>query len=229
MDPHLLDNAVWSSLSGPHAIFAETIGRARRYPMEISPFGAVEDQRDLDCWNDLHRLIGPGGTVVLTANELHIPDNWEVIGGGTGQQMTGEDVFGEKYEGVLVLGVGDVPEMLDLIALTQPGPFTSRTVELGQYVGFRVGGQLVAMAGCRMNPQGWVEISAVCTHPSHQRQGLAARMVRAVVAGMRTEANEPFLHVSAKNVGAIGLYEKLGFRVRMKSEFRVVKAPNKSP
>lgn len=221
---HTLDNVVWATLTGPQSSFAEVSGRARRFPADISPFGAVEDQGDSECWEDLRRLIGPGGTVVLTGNALRVPDEWEVLSGGSGKQMTGEEVFGEVDDEAIELGVGDVPEMLDLIARTQPGPFMSRTVELGGYLGFRVDGNLVAMAGRRMHPPGWVEISAVCTDHAFQGKGLGARLVKAVAAAIRAEGDVPFLHVSETNENAIRLYEKLGFRVRMKAEFAVIQA-----
>lgn len=64
------------------------------------------------------------------------------------------------------LGTDDVPEMLDLVARTRPGPFAARTVELGCYLGIRRGGALIAMAGERMHPAGWSEVSAVCTDPA---------------------------------------------------------------
>ncbi|SAL75472.1 GCN5-related N-acetyltransferase [Caballeronia choica] len=54
--------------------------------------------------------------------------------------------------------------MLRLAEITEPGPFNSRTNELGYFFGIREGGQLVAMAGERLTAGKYVEISAVCTH-----------------------------------------------------------------
>jgi len=109
--------------------------------------------------------------------------------------------------------------MLDLIARTEPGPFLPRTIELGGYLGIRVNGELVAMAGRRINPPGWIEISAVCTAAEYRGRGYAARLVNAVVAGIRESGAEPFLHVSAEKKDAIRLYEKLGFKIRSKPTF----------
>ena len=95
------------------------------------------------------------------------------------------------------LGPADVPEMLDLVARTQPGPFLPRTITSGTYLGIRRGGALVAMAGERMRPPGWGEISAVCTDPAHRGQGLAGRLVRAVGAVVRERGDVPFLHAAA--------------------------------
>ena len=222
---HILDNVAWAALSGPQAGWAEVCGNARRFPVDVSPFGAIADQANPQCWQDLANLVGPGGTAVLTGRQLDAPKDWEELGGGTGKQMTGEAVFGQADEEAIELTQEDVPEMLDLISRTEPGPFLPRTRELGGYVGFKVDGELVAMAGRRFHPPGWVEISAVCTAPAYRGKGLAGRLVKAVVAGIRAEGEVPFLHVSESNENAIKLYEKLGFRIRMQSTFKVLKAP----
>lgn len=221
----LLDNAAWAALTGPQAPWAEISGSARRFPVDVSPFCAIADREDPQCWADLAKLVGPGGTAVLTGSEIHVPFDWEELGGGVGNQMTGEQVFGHEDEDAVELGLEDVPEMLDLISRTEPGPFLPRTVELGGYLGFRVGGELVAMAGRRLHPPGWVEISAVCTDAAHRGKGLGGRLVMAVAAGIRAEGEVPFLHVSEKNENAIRLYEKLGFKTRMQGKFKVLKAP----
>lgn len=223
--PHILDNAVWAALTGPHSPLAEVHGLARRYPPEVSPFVAIEDDQNPQAWRDLAELIGPEGTAVLTGASLQIPDDWQLVFSGTGLQMIGDAVEGQADEDAIELGADDVPEMLDLVARTQPGPFFPRTVELGGYLGFRIDGALVAMAGRRLHPAGWYEISAVCTDPAHQGKGLGGRLVRAVVAGIRAEGDLPFLHVSATNENAIRLYEALGFKMRIHTRFAALKAP----
>jgi len=226
VESQVLDNAVWAALTGPQARIAQVFGRARRFPPDISPFGAIADVDEPQCWSDLVELIGPGGHVVLTGTgAIAIPKGWEELGGGTGKQMIGDSVMGSADPEALELGASDVPEMLDLISRTEPGPFLPRTVELGGYLGFRINGALVAMAGRRMNPPGWVEISAVCTDHAFQGRGLASRLVNAVAAGIRADGAVPFLHVSETNENAIRLYEKLGFRIRMRGTFKAVKAP----
>lgn len=221
-EPHILDSAVWASLSGPHAILAEVHGMARRYPVDISPFGAIEDPHNPQAWRDLSGLLGPDGHIVFTGRDLHIAEGWQVIDGGFGLQMTGEDVEGEIDSEAIPLVDEDVPEMMDLVSRAQPGPFLPRTIELGGYLGFRVDGALVAMAGCRIHPAGWREISAVCTDASQRGKGFAGRLVKAVAANIRAEGDIPFLHVSETNENAIRLYETLGFHVRMRGGFSVI-------
>jgi len=226
VNSHVLDNAVWAALKGPQVPLAEVVGRARRFPPDTSPFGAIADADDPQCWADLGELIGPGGHIVLTgARAIVAPEAWKELGGGTGKQMTGQSVMGEEDSEAVSLGLEDVPEMLDLVSRTEPGPFLPRTVELGGYLGFRINGALVAMAGRRLNPPGWVEISAVCTDPAYRGRGLAGRLVNAVSAGIRADGATPFLHVSEANENAIRLYEKLGFQIRVRGNFKVLKAP----
>jgi predicted GNAT family acetyltransferase len=97
-------------------------------------------------------------------------------------------------------------------------------VSLGVYLGIRRGGVLVAMAGERMRPPGWGEISAVCTDPDHRGQGLAGRLVRAVGAVIRERGDVPFLHASASNTAGIRLYRRLGFTHRRDILFGALRA-----
>ena len=123
------------------------------------------------------------------------------------------------------LTAADVPEILDLVDRTQPGPFRPRTIELGTYLGIRRNGALVAMAGERLHPPGWTEISAVCTDPAYRGQGLATRLVSAVGAGIADRGDRVLLHAAARNVTAIRLYLAIGFQLRRRTTFFSVKAP----
>ena len=93
-------------------------------------------------------------------DDLRVTRTFEVV------QMLEQDVAGAIGPGVVSLGVVDVPEMLELVRLTNPGPFDERTLKLGDYVGVRDAGVLVAMAGQRLHFTGWTEVSAVCTLPA---------------------------------------------------------------
>src|SRR5262249_41634588 len=108
----------------------------------------------------------------------------------------------------------DLPAMLDLAAVARPGPFGRRTPELGTYIGIREGGRLLAMAGERMRVPGYVELSAISTHPCARRRGFAALLTRALIAGARERGEVPFLHVRAENAAAVALYRRLGFAPR---------------
>jgi len=223
--PHPLDNAVWSALDGPHAHLADRLGRAARYPADIYAFSALDDPEDPAAWTDLHRLAGPATTVRIKPVET-IPDGWELIREGRGVQLVGTALRAEPDPEAVRLGPDDVPEILDLVARTRPGPYLKRTILLGTYLGIRHEGRLIALAGERLKPPGWTEISAVCTDPAHRGKGLATRLIRAVAAGIRERGDTPFLHAAADNTNAIRLYESIGFELRRGSRIVEVRTPD---
>ncbi|MGW2212735.1 GNAT family N-acetyltransferase [Streptomyces sp. NPDC001781] len=226
--PHPLDSAARSSLTGPHAHFAERYGRVLRYPAEVSPWLALPDEPGPADWTEIAALAGPGGEVPLLGHRGAVPEGWEITFDVPGVQMAGDGVAGAPDPEAVELGPADVPEMLDLVARTRPGPFMPRTVEMGTYLGIRRGGALIAMAGERLHPPGWTEISAVCTDPAFRGEGLATRLVLAVGHGIRERGERPFLHTGAGNTGAIRLYESLGFRHRLDTRFLGVRVPVRS-
>jgi predicted GNAT family acetyltransferase len=124
---------------------------------------------------------------------------------------------------IVDLSVSHIDEMLALVELTKPGPFLRRTPELGSYLGIHEAGQLVAMAGERLRPLGYTEISAVCTHPEYRGRGYASSLVFALIQKITKRDETPFLHVRAENVGAVRLYEKLGFKTRRIINIAIVK------
>lgn len=216
-----LDNPVLSSLTGPHAHFAERRGRSARYPVDITPFVALPDDPVAADWADLAALVGPGGEVLLAVDRaVAPPEGWSLSFDIEGVQLVGEDVVGKADPEMVPLGPADVPEMLALVERTRPGPFLNRTVEMGSYLGIRRQGVLIAMAGERMHPPGHTEISAVCTDPAYRGEGLASRLILAVTAGVQERGEVPFLHAAADNVNAIRLYEALGFRHRRAISFK---------
>lgn len=227
----VLDNPVWAALTGPHASFAEVNGQAARYRSDVTVFAALADQTDPAAWHDFAELLGPGGTAVMPFLRAPLPAGWALLTALPGVQMAGPRAQpgADAGAGIVMLGADDVPEMLDLTARTRPGPFLPRTREMGTYLGVRRGGRLVAMAGERLRPTGWTEISAVCTDPAHRGQGLGGRLVTAVVAGVLARRELPFLHTTAANTGAIRLYESLGFTRRASMTFAVVQAPADPP
>ncbi len=223
--PHPLDRPVLASLTGPHAGFAERRGNALRYPANVAPFLAIPDEPTEQDWADLAALAGPGVVVLITGPALLAPADWEIVAVGDGVQMVGVGVASAPDAEAVRLTPDDVPEMLGLVRRSRPGPFLARTIELGTYLGIRRDGTLISMAGERLHPPGWTEISAVCTDPAYQGQGLASRLVRAVAHGIRRRDETPFLHVAAANVNAIRLYESLGFRLRRTAIFQVLRVP----
>ncbi|MEU1343845.1 GNAT family N-acetyltransferase [Streptomyces sp. NPDC090075] len=223
--PHILDNPALASLTGPHAHFAERRGRILRYPVDVSPWLALPDEPDAQDWADLAALAGPGAEIGLPGFRGELPDGWDLTFDVEGVQLVDEGMETAPEPTAVRLGPADVPEILDLVERTRPGPFLPRTVELGTYLGIRRDGRLIALAGERLHPPGWTEISAVCTDPAYRGEGLATRLIRAIGHGIRERGETPFLHTGAGNTNAIRLYESLGFRIRRRTAFIAVRVP----
>lgn len=227
---HPLDNPVWHALSGPHHTVAERFGDAIRYDPEVTPFAAIPDAADNAAWGDLRTLVGPGAAAVLFRDAIHQPPGWRWLAEWPAVQMLAPRGRVRLPKpgmsaSVVELGVADVPEMLELVARTAPGPFTRRTIELGSYVGVRDQGALVAMAGLRIRIPGHAEISAVCTNPSHRRRGLGALLVQTLIERIEGWGEAAFLHATRDNVNAIRLYETMGFTPRCNVEVVLLRAP----
>lgn len=210
---HVLDSPALSSLRGAHSRLGRDSGRVSRYDPAISPFAGLPADADSDDWGQLASLVGPGNEAVLFGVPSFVPE-WQATFRIGCLQMTGATLVPSAEPEAVVLSGTDVPEMLDLVARTRPGPFCARTIEMGCYVGLRIGGVLVAMAGERMHPPGWTEISGVCTDPAFCRRGLGARLIRSVAMLAAVRDERSYLHVVAANAGAVRLYAALGFEVR---------------
>jgi ribosomal protein S18 acetylase RimI-like enzyme len=221
----VLDNPVWHALAGPQQTLAERHGRAVRFDPAYTPFAALPDDPTADDWADLRALVGTDGIAVVARDSIDPPDDWVNFFAAAGTQMVWDggspDLDGAPP--MQTLGPPDVPEILELVARAQPGPFAARTVELGPYVGIRIDGRLVAMAGCRMHIPGYVEVSAVCTDAEFRGQGLASAVVRRVVAEILDTGETPCLHAVAENITAIRLYDELGFTTRREIPFAALR------
>jgi ribosomal protein S18 acetylase RimI-like enzyme len=222
----VLDNPAWHALRGPQRRFGEVQAEAARYLPDVTPFAALPDSPSAESFRALAELVGPGGIAFLTRPVDAVPEGWELVGEGLGVQMVGDHAQAAPVpDDAVVLGAGDVDDMLALVARAEPGPFLPRTFELGTYLGIRApDGELIAMAGERMRPPGFAEISAVCTDQRYRGRGLGAGLVRAMVGVIRDRGEVAFLHAAATNTGAIALYERLGFRVRHQATFRLLRA-----
>jgi hypothetical protein len=167
---HPLDNVIWQALTTRQARFGEGSDRSRRFVPQVSPLSGFEEP-SYDNYSSLAALVDVGGTLAVF---LDLPYQqhpaWEFVVGAPLLQMICDKaapLTSPNGHRIIELGSSESPEMLDLTALTKPGPFGTRTHELGAYIGIRDSGKLVAMAGERLKVPGFTEISAVCTHPEH--------------------------------------------------------------
>ena len=222
MTAHALDNPAYAALTGPQSHLARRSGRALRFPDDVSPFLAFPGPATEQDWHDAEALVPPGTGAGVIDDAGELPTGWSSPMRFDGVQMIGVTTSGAPEPEALELTTRDVPEMLDLVARTQPGPFLPRTIEMGRYVGIRKNAELVAMAGERLHLDGWTEISAVCTAPEHRGNGYASRLTRAVIAGIEARGERPFLHAVTSNTTAIELYQRLGFELRREIPIAVV-------
>ena len=225
---HPLDNVIWQALTTRQAEFAEISTHARRFTPEVSPLGAFPEPTT-EGYESLAKLLGARGTVGLFLEEPYQPRaDWIFVAGAPMPEMIYQGGNGAlsqyaSHPEILELGPSDVPEMMELTALTKPGPFGKRTHELGTYLGIRHDGKLVAMAGERLKVPGYTEVSAVCTHPEHTGRGYARILMMEIMQRIRSQGETPFLHVRGDNVRAIELYERLGFSQRVLLHFAVLR------
>jgi predicted GNAT family acetyltransferase len=212
---HPLDNVIWRALTSRNRNIAQGNDLALRYPAPIAPFAAMID-RTTASFQSLGALLPAGDQVALfTLEEVIPPSSFSVVKRDLVDQMVCNRIPAQDGSAPIVrLEARDVPDMLLLVEATHPGPFGPRTIELGQFIGIRQDGMLVAMAGERMRLDGFTEISAVCVHPSCRGQGLAAKLVSTLARSIASRAETPFLHVFNSNHAAIELYRKLGFVLR---------------
>ena len=214
-----LGNPIWTALRGPQAAFAQATDLAAHYAPPVAVFaGLAEDTPQ--AWADLTAMTPAGGLAVLFAPEvIEAPAGWTRGFVGNPLQMVQARpqaaVPGAPDLHTRELTAADVDAMLELVALTRPGPFLARTPDLGLYLGvWDESGdapRLAAMAGQRAQPPGHREISAVCTHPDYRRRGLARTLVAELAAHSHAAGEVPFLYVNLENEGAIAVYRDLGF------------------
>jgi ribosomal protein S18 acetylase RimI-like enzyme len=209
-----LDNPIWFALTTEHRLLARSHGFARRYPPDVSPLAALLHPTN-DAFADLQRLVSPGEHVALfTASSLDVPSNWQVDRSRWIDQMICEASLAPPPVAPLPLGATDVPEMMELTAITEPGPFLPQTIQMGSYFGIRASdGRSVAMAGERLQSAAFAEISAVCTHPEFRGRGYAQDLTTFLAVQILAAGKSPFLHVKSEN-GAKVVYQKIGFRLR---------------
>lgn len=214
--PHSLDNPIWNALNTGSVHFSHGNEQCRFIDPRMGFFAGLPsyEREDLDR---LYDACAPGQRVILfTPDHLQLSQQWLILNDHELLQMVCE----EGVEGLdpsvplAKLGEKDIPAMLELTELTKPGPFISKTIDFGGYFGVFEGEKLISMAGKRLSPDPFTEISAVCTHPDFLGKGLSTKVVQVVIEEIQTEGKTPFLHVYPENTPAIKVYSKLGFQPR---------------
>jgi ribosomal protein S18 acetylase RimI-like enzyme len=211
VDLSLLDNPVWHALTGPQARFATGEGRARGFQRDVAPFFALADTSG-QAYRDLRAILGVAPEARMFRPRAEpVPPGWKKTFEKPIVQMICAAPPRPRGAVPLVpLGTSDIPDMMALLDAAKPGPFGPRTPQLGAYIGIRVDGRLVAMAGERFRLPGLTELSAICTHPAHRGKGYGAAMTAHLVNAIFARGETPFLHVFPDNP-AMKLYAAMGF------------------
>ncbi len=225
----VLDNPIWNALGTEHKSIALGDDRARRYPPAIGPLSGLPNG-SAESYEALRILAGAEGLLGLFCqDEPKPPAGWTTVRGGLLAQMVSSSTDVASSGPIPVdatlrrLDHGDVPAMMALAELTEPGPFRERTIELGDFFGIFMGERLMAMSGQRLNLPGYTEVSAVCTHPDARGRGYARILMSRVMDEIRRRGKVPFLHSFADNYPAIRVYESLGFTLRRHLHLAVLK------
>jgi ribosomal protein S18 acetylase RimI-like enzyme len=214
-------NPFWAALTTSQAALGGVEGAVRRFDPDIAPFAAVAIRgtpvdpnpllggRPIYFTDVLPDLIGSPVTVSLDSMYQMAFE---------GEPPLPPDPWPDECE----LGPADVADMLGLIADVYPGYFRPGTLRMGRYIGLRVDGRLVAMAGERLRFPGAFEISGVCTCPEYAGRGYAQHLIRRLLF---RDQERPLLHVGCSNTRARPIYESLGFTIVAKLELLKIEPP----
>lgn len=217
-EDHKLDNPVWYALSENHSAFALDYDGTKFYNPDYCPFGSfILSESTLTAIKQYELLTD---SFFIVGEKPEIDDSLTIIKELICLQMVIQDKI-QLPTGteILKLTENHNDELLQLVNLVQPGYFKTQTPLLGNYYGIFKEAQLIAVAGERMKMNDFTEVSAIITHPDHTGKGYAKQLISHVVNSILDESKTPFLHVVENNIGAISLYEKLGFVTRRKISF----------
>jgi predicted GNAT family acetyltransferase len=213
---HILDNPIWNALISNNAVFSTGNEQAKVFNREVAIFAGMKDNSESDLEHLAEILPNETPVILFTDKKINLARTWKnVFCEPLTQMIFSDEITTQSADNqIQKLNPDHIPSMIELIAKTNPGPFFSRTIELGNYEGIFEDGQLVAMTGQRLRPDKYTEISAVCTHPDYSGKGYAGKLIRNQLYHIRQASRIPFLHTLATNYGAIRLYERLGFSLR---------------
>lgn len=225
MSAHPLDRVVYSALTSQRQSSLAVRQRgAVRMAVGYGVFAAVDQASD-QALEEMARLPMPEGRLVtVEAEDQPVPAGFVVEKQAVLLQMSLSALrpCGAREVQVERLGDAEAAQMLALALLTEPGPFFEKTHQLGDFYGVIKDGRLLAMAGERMKPDGFCEVSGVCVHPQAQGRGYAAAAMRAVIEPILARGETAFLHSYDHNARAISLYEGLGFEVRAAMQMKTL-------
>lgn len=214
-DEKKLDNPVWFSLSETHKKLAIDGGTIKFYPPDYCPFGGFKHLENtvnpITEYAKLTNSFYVFGQKPILPNHLKIKD--ELI---CHQMIIYKKIDTAFKDEIVKLEEKHLDDLLALVKIVYPEYFKKNTYTLGNYYGIYKDNHLVAVTGERMQMNDFIEVSAVITHPDHTGKGYAKQLVAHTANAIIAQKKTPFLHVSEANIGAVKLYQKLGFQTRKK-------------
>ena len=217
-EEYKLDNPVWNAVSEVHSKFAIDYKGTKFYNPDYCPFGGFIDLENTKEATFQYSSLTDSFFVV--GDRPSLPDSLKIANELVCLQM----IISQKIELLIDVEIVQLTEshnkaLCNLVNLVQPGYFKNKTPLLGDYFGIFKDDQLIAITGERMKMNDFTEVSAIITHPDHTGKGYAKQLIAHVVNRIFDQNKTPFLHVVESNIGAIKLYEKLGFVTRRKMSF----------
>ena len=217
-DDKKLDNPVWHSLCETHKQFAIEYADVKFYLPDYCPFGAFisrqNTSRSIDAYSALCDNFFIVGERPDFSRSLKLENQLVCL-----QMVMHDKIKIDNSDTIKELGNEHTRALYQLVNWIQPGYFKPKTPLLGTYYGIFSEGQLVAVAGERMQMSNYVELSAVVTHPSHTGRGYAKQLVPHAANQILGRGKTPYLHVAESNMVAVNLYQKLGFSKRRSISF----------
>lgn len=219
MKTEKLDNPTWYSLSETHKDFAVDYQGIKFYHPDYCPFGGFinpdKTNTGIDTYASLTNNFYIVGDKPMVNDTVWLEN--ELV---CNQMVLEKQINIEINESIIDLRTEKhKTDLFALVNLVQPGYFKDKTPDLGNYYGVYKDYELIAVTGERMKMDGYTEVSAVVTHPDHTGKGYAKMLIAHATGKIFNDNKIPYLHVAETNIGAIKLYEKLGFYTRRKISF----------
>ncbi|MBL4569294.1 MAG: GNAT family N-acetyltransferase [Flavobacteriaceae bacterium] len=209
-----LKNPVWYSLCETHTSFSLEYEHVKFYDPKICPFGAFTDASKTHIALNEYAKLADSFFLVSENKTPTFDENFVVLD----RKIEGCQMVLDRFmeveitEQIVPLSKIHIEEVYKLIWLVMPGYYQKRTFEMGKYFGIFKDKKLVAIAGQRMQTDDWIEVSAIVTHPDYTRKGYAKQLTSHITKEILKENKHPILHTTKGNP-AIGLYEKLGYKL----------------
>lgn len=209
-----LKNPVWYSLNETHKKFAIQFDGVQFYNPDINNFGAFFDaNKTAEASNKYSELtkkfffVSENQTPLFYENKIILEKKIN------GCQMVLDKLMDVDFtEEIVLLTQKNIDEVYDLIWLVMPGFYQKRGFEMGNFYGIFKENKLIAISGQRMQTDSFIEVSSVVTHPAYTRKGFAKQLIQHTTKEIIKENKLPILHTNKGNP-AIGLYEKLGYKI----------------